>query len=150
MSGAPMNGGQRVNDLTLERIRAIGGIVTAKTEPREITWKGRDPETGKRVTYTGTVHVKRMAFGWVERAAADARVIARANGHDEERSTGAMMISGGVAFEGGESLTYLEAYWLDPLLGDALLRAFYDVNSIRHATTTTDDSDTQKDSPGKN
>jgi hypothetical protein len=113
-----------MSDLTLDRIRSIGGIVTA----REITWTGTDPATGERTEYTHTVEVRRMAFGWIDRAMREAR--SAANGHDEQRSVNAALIAGGILF-GGESLAYEDALQLEPSLANELLRAFYIVNGMR-------------------
>jgi hypothetical protein len=116
-------------DLTLDRIRAIGGIVTAKTERRDITWTGTDPETGERTEFTHTVEVRRMAFGWIDRVTREVRATVT-NGHDEARSIGAMMIAGGILF-GGETLAYEDALQLAPSLANELLVAFYDVNGMQ-------------------
>jgi hypothetical protein len=126
-----------MTDLTLERIRAIGGLVTAKTERRDITWTGTDPATGERTEYTHSVDVRRMAFGWIDRITREARQVAK-NGHDEAQSIGASLIAGGVLF-GGESLTYAEALQLEPSLANELLRAFYEVNAMR--TPESEDAD---------
>lgn len=118
-----------MSDLTLDRIRSIGGIVTAKTESREITWRGTDPETGERTEYTHTVEVRRMAFGWIDRITREARATGKRNGHDEAQSVGASLIAGGVLF-GGETLSYADALQLEPSLANELLRAFYAVNGM--------------------
>jgi hypothetical protein len=117
-----------MGDLSLERIREIGGIVSAKTEQRDVTWTGVNPDTGRRKRYTHTVEVRRMAFGWIERTMRD--IHAQANGHDTDRSMRAAMIAGGIVLEGGQQLSYAEAYQLAPSLAEALLEAFYDVNGL--------------------
>jgi hypothetical protein len=117
-----------MTDLTIDRIRSIGGLVTAKTERVDITWTGTDPSTGERTEYTHTVEIRRMAFGWIDRVTREVRKAA--NGHDEAQSIGATLIAGGVLF-GGESLSYTEALQLEPSLANELLRAFYTVNGMR-------------------
>jgi hypothetical protein len=126
-----------MSDLTLERIRNIGGIVTAKTERRDVTWTGTDPDTGERTSYTHTVEVRRMAFGWIDRVTREARTAA--NGHDEEQSVGATLIAGGILFA-GESLSYKDALQLEPSLANELLRAFYVVNGMRETAETEEQS----------
>jgi len=133
-----------MNDLTLERIRSIGGIVTAKTETRDVKWRGINPETGRRIKCTYTVEVKRMAFGWIDRVTREARSTAT-NGHDEAQSIGATLISGGVLF-GGESLSYHDALQLDPELANELLRAFYEVNAM----PTVESVQSEQEQPVKN
>jgi hypothetical protein len=134
-------------DLTLDRIRAIGGIVTAKTEQRLIKWTQFDEETGEPIEYDGTVEIRRMAFGWIDRIRKEAeRAAAQATTERErQRVHGAVFIAGGVLF-GGESMSYADALQLHPALADQLTLAFLSVNKL--LKTAADDPD--KESATKN
>lgn len=120
------------DDLTLQRIRDIGGFSAPRTELREVTWIGINPETGRNKKYTHTVEVRRMSFLWTQRTLNDARKVAEQNDWDEcerERHICARLVSGGVLF-GGVSLPFEEAILLEDSLLLALTGAFNDVNKV--------------------
>jgi hypothetical protein len=117
-------------DFTLERLRAIGGLVSASTETHVIAWRGVDENTGEPTTFDLSIEVKRMAFGWITRTMRETRSLA--NGHDEQRLVEAALISGGVRIN-GLALSYDEALQLEPNLANECLRLFTLVNPIRSA-----------------
>lgn len=111
--------------MDLKQLKAKGGIVTSVPVPKEVTWVHRDQETGEEVTDVFTVHIMKQSFGSIERLFLNA----------SDRSRSAAFISECVRFgEGGkESISYEEAFQLDPGLAAVLVVAANEVNSTGKA-----------------
>ena len=107
--------------MNLQQLKAKGGIVDGALVKKEVTWFHPDPVTGKEVTETFDVHIRRQSFGVIERLFAPG---------EAEQSRNAKYISGSVLLgEGGtEPLTYEDAFNLESSLGFAILNAVNEAN----------------------
>ena len=103
--------------MNLNELKAAGAIVPALPVKRHIV---RNREGLETVEFD--VHIRRLAFGPLERLMLD---------DTDDRSRSAAYLSATVLLgdDGGEPLTYDDAYQLDPSLAAALLRAARQVNS---------------------
>jgi len=110
--------------MNLDQLKQRGGVVPSAPIPHEVTWSHTTPE-GEQVDDTFTIHVRRRSYGEVERGLV-------VDGDDPEKSRGAALISQCVFFgEGGvESISYTDAYQLDPSLAAVLMKAIKDVNGF--------------------
>jgi len=116
--------------LTVERLQELGGIVPVQTELRDVTWTGTDQATGNPATYTHTVAIRRMAYAWTMQAATHAAKRAQENGLDGDQCWRAALIAGAVDF-GGAHLSFEEALQLEPSLGIALFNEVVAVTGMR-------------------
>lgn len=96
--------------MNLKQLKAKGGIVDVLPVKKQVSWTHLDSKTGKEVTDTFTLHIRRQSFGVIERLFADS---------DNEQSRNARYIAASVALgtDGGEALSYEDAYGLEPTLG---------------------------------
>lgn len=106
--------------MNLAELKARGGFVALAPVAKEVTWKHKDEATGEELVDTFTVHVKRQSFGAIESIWASG----------EERSKSASYISQSIRLgdKGKDSLTYDDAYQLDPSLAGVLIAAINEVN----------------------
>lgn len=116
--------------LTLERLQELGGLVPEQTEMRDVTWTGTDQATGTPRTYTHTVAIRRMAYAWTMQAATQAAKRAQSNGLDSDQCWRAALIAGAVDF-GGAHLSFEQALQLEPGLGVALFNEVVAVTGMR-------------------
>ncbi|MDD1022769.1 phage tail assembly chaperone family protein, TAC [Pseudomonas sp. TNT2022 ID1048] len=107
--------------MNLKQLKAKGGIVDALPVKKQVSWTHLDSKTGKEVTDTLTLHVRRQSFGVIERLFAE---------NDSELSRNARYIAASVALgaDGSEALSYDDAYGLEPSLGFLILNAVNEVN----------------------
>ncbi|WP_421547950.1 phage tail assembly chaperone family protein, TAC [Pseudomonas sp. QD4] len=107
--------------MNLKQLKAKGGIVDGQAVKKEVSWTHPDSKTGKEVTDTFTLHIRRQSFGVIERLFAQG---------ESESSRNASFIAASVALgaEGAESLSYDDAYNLEPSLGFLILNAVNEVN----------------------
>ena len=49
--------------MNLKQLKAKGGIVDGQLVKKEISWTHLDSKTGKQVTDTFTLHIRRQSFG---------------------------------------------------------------------------------------
>lgn len=105
--------------MNLQELKDCGGIVSTDPIPKEVAWVKKGAR-GKPVAKKFTVYVVRQAFGDVERLITSST----------DRCKAAMFISTSIRLgEGGkESLSYEDAYRLDPGLASALVKAIGEVN----------------------
>ena len=114
--------------MNLKQLKQRGAFVPAAPVPRQVEWVHIDPDTGEEVTDQFTVHVRRRSYGSIER-------IMTASMADETRSRSAMFIAESILLgEGGtESISYEDAYQLDPGLAAVLVEAINEVNGLGRA-----------------
>lgn len=103
---------------SLKELQALGGFVSDKPIPKEITFKVNDDEI------KATVHVVKLGIGDYEKAV---------ESKQGDLSHMAHIISNFVRLgEGGkESISYKDAYRLNPNLGGAMINAFNEVNAAK-------------------
>lgn len=101
--------------MKLADLKTAGGFVPAKPVPVEVEWKH-----GEDVTKF-TVHVKRHSFGTIEQLLSD---------KDDDKSRSAAYIAASIRLgeDGKESMTYGDAYDLEPSLAGVFIKAINDVN----------------------
>lgn len=101
---------------SLAAFKAAGAVVDAAPVPRDIRW------TLHEIEYTATVHVRRLAIGEYEDLVHDI---------NDERSKTAAIISRFITLgeHGDEAIPYKEAYRLEPVVANAMLGAFNEVNA---------------------
>lgn len=106
--------------MNLKELRENGGIVPATPVKREITWvhSGDDGE----VTDVFTVLVRKASFGTIERLLGAST--------SDDRSMAAAYISESILLgeDGGERLSYEDAYQLEPSLARLFMEAINAVN----------------------
>lgn len=107
--------------MNLKQLKAKGGIVDAQLIRKEVSWTHLDSKSGKEVTDTFTLHIRRQSFGVIERLFAQG---------ETEQSRNASYIAASVSLgaEGTEALSYDDAYSLEPSLGFLMLNAINEVN----------------------
>jgi hypothetical protein len=110
--------------MDLQQLRERGGIVPSAPVMTEVSWTHPD-QNGQDVTDTFTVHVVKHSFGTVER-------LVLAERRDSDTSNRALLISQSIRLgdDGSESLSYEDAFQLEPRLARALLDAIYSVNGL--------------------
>lgn len=110
--------------MNLDDLKAKGGFVPLAPVAKEVTWT-RKNEAGEEIIDTFTVYIKRHSFGAIESIWAG----------DGDRSKSAAYISQSVklGLAGKESLTYEDAYQLDPGLATVLITAINEVNGTGKA-----------------
>ncbi|UVE46834.1 phage tail assembly chaperone family protein, TAC [Pseudomonas chlororaphis] len=107
--------------MNLKQLKAKGGIVDSLPVKKEVSWTHLDSKSGKEVTDTFTLHIRRQSFGVIERLFAQG---------ETEQSRNASYIAASVTLgaEGAEALSYDDAYSLEPTLGFVILNAVNEVN----------------------
>ena len=110
--------------MDLQQLRERGGIVPSAPVRTEVSWT-HPGDDGQDVTDTFTVYVVKHSFGTVER-------LVLAERHDADASNRALLISQSIRLgeDGSESLSYEDAFQLEPRLARALLDAIYAVNGL--------------------
>src|SRR5690554_3162818 len=104
--------------MDLKQLKQRGAFVPVAPVPWPVEWTHIDPDTGEEVTDQFTIHVRRRSYGTIERVVA-------ASMTDEARSRNALFISESILLgEGGaESMSYEDAYQLEPSLAAVLVEA---------------------------
>lgn len=104
---------------SLKELQALGGFVSDKPIPKEITFKKPDNEEVK-----AKIHVVKLGIGDYEKAV---------ESKEGDRSHMAHIISSFIRLgEGGaEKISYEQAYRLNPNLGGAMINAFNEVNAAK-------------------
>ncbi|WP_277590505.1 phage tail assembly chaperone family protein, TAC [Pseudomonas chlororaphis] len=107
--------------MNLKQLKAKGGIVDSLPVRKEVSWTHLDSKSGKEVTDTFTLHIRRQSFGVIERLFTQG---------ETEQSRNASYIAASVSLgdEGTEALSYDDAYSLEPTLGFVILNAVNEVN----------------------
>lgn len=103
--------------MNLAELKARGGFVSGALVKKEVSWTHMDPVSGDQITDTFTIHVRRLAYGDIERIFL--------GGEDGERSRSAAVIAARVLLgeKADERLSYEEAFQLEPSLAAALTDA---------------------------
>ncbi|OPA92403.1 hypothetical protein BFW87_17480 [Pseudomonas fluorescens] len=107
--------------MNLKQLKAKGGIVDGQPVKKDVSWTHLDSKTGKEVTDTFTLHIRRQSFGVIERLF---------TGGESAQSRNASYLAASVMLgaEGDEALSYDDAYSLEPSLGFVILNAVNEVN----------------------
>lgn len=110
--------------MKLAELEARGGIVDPTLVRKTITWERKD-EDGQVDTVVFDIFVRKNSFGII-----DSQMRSQ-----DERSKSALLISNGVLLgdHGEESITYDQAYRLEPSLAFLMVQAFMEVNKIGKA-----------------
>lgn len=108
--------------MNLTQLKAAGGIVVGGLVKKEVTWKRPHPKSGKEVSDTFTIHVRRQSFGVIESLFAPS---------EADQSRNAKYIAACVMLgpDGEEPISYEDAFNLDNSLGFLILSAVNEVNS---------------------
>lgn len=111
--------------MNLAELKARGALISTVPVRKTVEWESVDPESGNLTLFTFDVHVKRFSFGQVER-------LAFSKIHSSDRSTNAEVISTALLLGEApfESMTYEEAYSLDPKLAAKFIEAISSVNRV--------------------
>ncbi|MBA5012053.1 phage tail assembly chaperone family protein, TAC [Pseudomonas aeruginosa] len=112
--------------MNLNELRAAGGFIESALVRKEITWTRVPAGRKKAVSDTFQVFVRRNSFGAVER-------LFSAEGDQQSRNARYLAECIRLGETGEESLTYEQAYDLDPALGFLLLQALGEVNRVEDA-----------------
>ncbi len=115
--------------MNLNELRAAGGFIESALVRKEITWTRVPAGRKKAVSDTFQVFVRRNSFGAVER-------LFSAEGDQQSRNARYLAECIRLGETGEESLTYEQAYDLDPALGFLLLQAVGEVNRVEDAEKT--------------
>jgi hypothetical protein len=107
--------------MNLKQLKAKGGIVDGAPVKKEVSWTHLDSKSGKEVTDTFTLHIRRQSFGVIERLFAQGE-------SDQSRNASYIAASVALGSEGTEALSYDDAYSLEPSLGFLILNAVNEVN----------------------
>lgn len=110
--------------MNLNELRAAGGFIESALVRKEITWTRVPAGRKKAVSDTFQVFVRRNSFGAVER-------LFSAEGDQQSRNARYLAECIRLGETGEESLTYEQAYDLDPALGFLLLQAVGEANRGR-------------------
>lgn len=102
--------------MNLNELRAAGGFIESALVRKEISWTRVPAGRKKAVSDTFQVFVRRNSFGAVER-------LFSAEGDQQSRNARYLAECIRLGETGEESLTYEQAYDLDPALGFLLLQA---------------------------
>jgi hypothetical protein len=113
--------------MNLKQLKAKGGIVDGQPVKKEVSWTHQDSKTGKDVTDTFTLHIRRQSFGVIERLFAQGE-------SDQSRNASYIAASVALGSEGTEALSYDDAYSLEPSLGFLILNAVNEVNGTGGAS----------------
>lgn len=107
--------------MNLKQLKAKGGIVDGQPIKKAVSWTHLDGKSGKEVTDTLTLHIRRQSFGVIERLFAQG---------ESEQSRNASYLAACVSLgeEGTEALCYDDAFNLEPSLGFLMLNAVNEVN----------------------
>ncbi|MBV4486955.1 phage tail assembly chaperone family protein, TAC [Pseudomonas sp. SWRI153] len=107
--------------MNLKQLKAKGGIVDSQPIKKEVSWTHLDGKSGKEVTDTFILHIRRQSFGVIERLFVQ---------DESEQSRNANYIAASVSLgaDGTEALSHDDAYNLEPSLGFLLLNAVNEVN----------------------
>lgn len=107
--------------MNLKQLKAKGGIVDGQPIKKEVSWTHLDQRSGKEVTDTFTLFIRRQSFGVIERLFTQGE-----SEHSRNASYLAACVSLGA--QGTEALSYDDAYGLEPSLGFLMLNAVNEVN----------------------
>lgn len=107
--------------MNLKQLKAKGGIVDGQPIRKEVSWTHLDHRSGNEVTDTFTLHIRRQSFGVIERLFTQGE-----STHSRNASYLAACVTLGA--QGMETLSYDDAYSLEPSLGFLLLNAVNEVN----------------------
>lgn len=101
--------------MKLADLKAKGGFVPSAPVAKEVEWD----KDGEKLAFT--IHIKRHSFGTIERLFAD---------KDDELSRSAAYIAASVCLGAGgkESMSYEDAYQLEPSLAAVFIKAINEVN----------------------
>ena len=104
--------------MNLKQLKQAGAFVSAEPVAKEVVWSHKN-DAGEVVEDRFTVYIKRQSFGTIEQLWSG----------DSDRSRSATFISASVLLgEERESMSYEDAYQLDPSLAHALVKAINEVN----------------------
>ena len=110
--------------MNLKQLKAKGGIVDAQPVKKDISWTHLDSKTGKQVTDTFTLHIRRQSFGVIERLFSQ-------DESAQSRNASYLAASVSLGAEGDEALSYDDAFGLEPSLGFVILNAVNEVNGTQ-------------------
>lgn len=110
--------------MNLKQLKAKGGIVDAQPVKKDISWTHLDSKTGKQVTDTFTVYIRRQSFGVIERLFSQGESA-------QSRNASYLAASVSLGAEGDEALSYDDAFGLEPSLGFVILNAVNEVNGTQ-------------------
>lgn len=108
--------------MNLAELQARGAFVSARPVERTLTWVHAAPDSLEEVTDTFVVKIKRHSFGVLS------DLIESGSGN---RSRSALLIASSIILgtdEAPETLTYDQAYLLDPSLAALFIKAINEVN----------------------
>jgi hypothetical protein len=110
--------------MDLFALKNLGAFVSSVPVKRTVTWARKDDE-GVDQTTTFDIHVKRIAFGDIERIYHDKE--------DAERSRTAALIAASILFgeQADQPISYEDAYQLAPSLAHVLNTAIAEVNGTK-------------------
>lgn len=113
--------------MKLADLRSRGGIVDRAPIPKEVTWTRTDAD-GVELSDTFTIYVRKHSFGALERLFTPDE-----KAHDRSRSAYAISESIYLGEGGVESISYEDAFQLDPTLAAVFLKALNEVNGKKKA-----------------
>ncbi|MGE8150892.1 phage tail assembly chaperone family protein, TAC [Pseudomonas vancouverensis] len=107
--------------MNLKQLKTKGGIVDGEPIRKEVSWTHQDGKSGKEVTDTFTLHIRRQSFGVIERLFTQGE-------STQSRNASYLAACVSLGAEGAEALCYEDAYNLEPSLGFLMLNAVNEVN----------------------
>lgn len=110
--------------MKLDELKQKGAFIPAAPVLKEVVWEHGD-EDGNTIEDRFDVFVKRASFGEMER-------FHQVDSADPERSRSAIFISQSILLgdDASESMTYEDAYQLEPSLARAFVKVINDANGI--------------------
>lgn len=111
--------------MNLQKLTEAGGFVSAELVKKEVEWSHVDKQTGETIDDKFDVYVKRQSFGVIQETFAGKS--------DREKSAAYIASSLRFGVDGCESMTYEQAYQLDPSLAFKLVAAAAEVNKTNQS-----------------
>lgn len=106
--------------MDLKTLKAKGGVISRGLVAKSVTWSHVDPQSGEQTEDTFEIHIVKHSFGSIERL--------YPNGSDRARGAEFIAQSVKLGDSGKESISYDEAYQLDPGLAMVFITAINEVN----------------------
>ncbi len=107
--------------MNITDILSAGGFVDSDPVKIGVVWKSKDKTTGKEIEHKFDIFVLRQSWGVMEKL--------WSSGEDKSRSASYISNSIRLGDSAEQSLSYDQAYNLDPSLASVFLNAINDVNN---------------------